>query len=97
QGASARLCEIARLGRAAGIHLLCCTQRPDAEAVPGQLKANLPGTVAFRVRAELNSDILLGDKRAAHLPPIPGRALWQFARTEECQVPFVSARDCDRM
>ncbi len=47
QAATGRLCEIARLGRSVDIHLVCCTQRPDAEAVPGQLKANLDGTVAF--------------------------------------------------
>ncbi|MHB8312016.1 MAG: hypothetical protein ACYDD0_01765 [Candidatus Dormibacteria bacterium] len=37
-----RIGEIARLGRAVDIHLVCCTHRPDVEAVPGQLKANPP-------------------------------------------------------
>lgn len=32
---------IARLGRAAGVHLLVATQRPDAKLIPGELKANL--------------------------------------------------------
>lgn len=32
---------IARLGRAAGIHLAIATQRPDASLLPGELKANL--------------------------------------------------------
>ena len=31
QAATGRLCEIARLGRSVDIHLVCCTQRPDAE------------------------------------------------------------------
>jgi S-DNA-T family DNA segregation ATPase FtsK/SpoIIIE len=65
QAATGRLCEIARLGRSVDIHLVCCTQRPDAEAVPGQLKANLDGTVAFRVRAAVNSFILLDSDRAS--------------------------------
>ena len=85
QAASGRLCEIARLGRSVGIHLVCCTQRPDAEAVPGQLKANLQGTVAFRVRAAVNSYILLDSDRAAVLPPHPGRAIWQEDSSEEFQ------------
>ena len=68
-----------------GVHLVCCTQRPDAEAVPGQLKANLAGTVAFRVRAAVNSYILLDSDRAALLPPNPGRAIWQENSTEEFQ------------
>lgn len=33
---------IARLGRAAGVHLVIATQRPDAKLLPGELKANLP-------------------------------------------------------
>ena len=50
KAARGRLAETARLGRAVGIHLILCTKRPDAEAVPSQLKPNLAGTVAFRVR-----------------------------------------------
>ena len=85
QAASGRLGEIARLGRSVGVHLVCCTQRPDAEAVPGQLKANHQGTVAFRVRAAVNSYILLDSDRAAMLPPHPGRAIWQEETMEEFQ------------
>jgi S-DNA-T family DNA segregation ATPase FtsK/SpoIIIE len=78
--------EIARLGRAVGVHLILCTQRPDAEAVPGQLKANLAGTIAFRVRSEVNSHILLESDGAALLPHHPGRAIWAHERLEEFQV-----------
>ncbi|MHB1526454.1 MAG: FtsK/SpoIIIE domain-containing protein [Candidatus Dormibacteria bacterium] len=85
QAATGRLCEIARLGRSVDIHLVCCTQRPDADAVPGQLKANLDGTVAFRVRAAINSFILLDSDRAALLPPHPGRAVWAHETVEEFQ------------
>ena len=67
------------------IHLVCCTQRPDADAVPGQLKANLDGTVAFRVRAAINSFILLDSDRAAWLPPHPGRAVLAHEKVEEFQ------------
>ncbi len=85
QAATGRLREIARLGRSVDSHLACCTQRPDAEAVPGQLKANLDGTVAFRVRAAFNSFILLDSDRAALLPPHPGLSLWAKDQLEEFQ------------
>ena len=85
QAATGRLCEIARLGRSVDIHLVCCTQRPDADAVPGQLKANLDGTFAFRVRAAINSFILLDSDRAAWLPPHPGRAVFAHETVEEFQ------------
>ncbi|MGH7642547.1 MAG: FtsK/SpoIIIE domain-containing protein [Candidatus Dormibacteria bacterium] len=85
QAVAGRLGSIARMGRAAGVHLLLATQRPDAEAVPGQLKANLDGTVAFRVRSELNSWILCESPRAADLPSHPGRALWARSELTEFQ------------
>jgi DNA segregation ATPase FtsK/SpoIIIE-like protein len=97
QAARARLVEISRLGRAVGIHLIVCTQRPDADVVPGQLKANLAGTVAFRVRAGVNSLILLDSDRAALLPPHPGRAVWAEERIEEFQAVHVSLEESRRL
>jgi FtsK/SpoIIIE family len=91
-----RLC---RLGRAAGIHVIAATQRPDAEAVPGQIKANLPATVAFHVRDEINSRILLGDGNttAAGLPPWPGRAVWQWDIATQVQVPWLDRAEAGRL
>lgn len=83
QAAEGWLCEIARLRRSVAVNLVCCTQRPDAEAVPGQLKARLSSTVTFRVRAAVNGYILLDCARAALLPPFPGRAICQEVQTEE--------------
>ena len=97
KAATARLIEIARLGRAVGIHLIVCTQRPDAEAVPGQLKANLAGTVAFRVRAGVNSLILLDTDRAALLPHHPGRGLWAEERIEQFQAVYLSHEESRRL
>ena len=96
RAASARLTEIARLGRAVGIHLIVCTQRPDADAVPGQLKANLAGTVAFRVRAGVNSLILLDTDRAALLPHHPGPGLWAEERIEEFQAVYLAHEESRR-
>ena len=72
-------------------HLVCCTQRPDAEAVPGQLKGNLDGTVAFRVRAAVNSFILLDSDKTSLLPPHPGRTIWARQTVEDFQVVACSA------
>ena len=93
QAATGRLCEIARLGRSVGIHLVCCTQGPDADAVPGQLKANLDGTVAVRVRAAINSFILLDSDRAAMLPPHPGRTVFAHETVEEFQAVHCSLEE----
>lgn len=54
---------IKRLGamaRAAGIHLIIATQRPEAKVVTPIIRANLPGRVALRTASEADSKIVLG-------------------------------------
>jgi S-DNA-T family DNA segregation ATPase FtsK/SpoIIIE len=53
---------IKRLGakaRAAGIHLVLATQRPDRSTVPAIVKANLGGKLALKVASGVNSRIIL--------------------------------------
>ncbi|NJO80833.1 MAG: cell division protein FtsK [Cyanobacteria bacterium RM1_2_2] len=63
---------IKRLGamaRAAGIHLIIATQRPEAKIVTPVIRSNLPGRVALRTASEADSMIILGGKHteAAYL------------------------------
>ncbi|MFB2980513.1 DNA translocase FtsK [Microseira sp. BLCC-F43] len=63
---------IKRLGamaRAAGIHLIVATQRPEAKVVTPLIRSNLPGRVALRTASEADSTIVLGgnQKAAAYL------------------------------
>jgi DNA segregation ATPase FtsK/SpoIIIE, S-DNA-T family len=53
---------IQRLGakaRAAGIHVILTTQRPDRNTVPSVIKANLGGKIALRVANAINSRVIL--------------------------------------
>jgi S-DNA-T family DNA segregation ATPase FtsK/SpoIIIE len=52
---------ICQKGRAAGIHLILATQRPDAKVVTGVIKANLQLRVALKVTSQANSQIILGE------------------------------------
>lgn len=59
-----------RLGakaRAAGIHLILGTQRPDASVVTPVLRANLPGKIGLMVGSERESKLFLDDPDAAYL------------------------------
>lgn len=50
---------ISQMGRAAGIHLILTTQRPDRSVVTGLIKANLPLKICMRVVNSTNSNIVL--------------------------------------
>jgi len=59
---------VKRLGamaRAAGIHLVISTQRPEAKVVTPLIRSNLPGRIALRTASSADSAIILGGKEAA--------------------------------
>jgi S-DNA-T family DNA segregation ATPase FtsK/SpoIIIE len=58
---------IGALARAAGIHLVLATQRPDKDVVTPLLKANLPTQVCLRVEGERNSKIILDEEGGENL------------------------------
>jgi hypothetical protein len=58
---------IGALARAAGIHLVLATQRPDKDVVTPLLKANLPTKICLRVEGERNSKIILDEEGGENL------------------------------
>lgn len=58
---------LARLGRAAGIHLIIATQRPTRDVLTGQIKLNIPCRLALAVPAAVDSVTILGHKGAETL------------------------------
>ena len=49
-------------GRAAGIHLIFATQRPDSETVDARLKSNCDNRIALKMADSVNSRIVLTSK-----------------------------------
>lgn len=58
---------IAQTGRSRGIHLVICTQRPEAKLVPSTTKAQLNGRVALRVNDGISSRMIIEAPDAQYL------------------------------
>lgn len=59
---------IACKGRAAGIHLVICTQRPTRQIIDGAIRACLPAVLALRCSSAQESRNLLDQNGAEKLP-----------------------------
>jgi DNA segregation ATPase FtsK/SpoIIIE, S-DNA-T family len=58
---------IAQKARATGIHIIAATQRPSVKVVEGNIKANFPARVSFRLPSEADSRTILGTSGAEQL------------------------------
>jgi DNA segregation ATPase FtsK/SpoIIIE, S-DNA-T family len=67
QAVESYVVRLASKARAAGIHLFLITQRPDKDALPGQIKANMNNKVCLRVSSQVNSRIVLDESGAENL------------------------------
>jgi len=61
------IARIAQLARAVGIHMVIATQRPTTKIITGNIKANFPGRIAFRVMARVDSQTILDQTGANQL------------------------------
>jgi S-DNA-T family DNA segregation ATPase FtsK/SpoIIIE len=61
------LVRLAQKGRAAGIHLILATQRPEAKTFAGLLRTNCPARIALRVSRASESKIIMDEAGAERL------------------------------
>lgn len=69
------LTRLAQLGRASGNFLILATQRPAADTLPGNLRANMPTRWGFRTRTKAESRIVLDAGGCESLASAPGTSL----------------------
>jgi S-DNA-T family DNA segregation ATPase FtsK/SpoIIIE len=93
---TALLRQIGSMSRAAGIHLVLATQRPDKDVVTPLLRDNLPGRVALQVKTEAGSKLVVGGPNAAYLLG-KGDLLWQHrGGLVRLQSPFVTQAELEQ-
>lgn len=61
------LVKLAQKGRAAGVHLILATQRPDAKVITGNIKTNMPTRIALKTTSGLESRIIFDHDGAERL------------------------------
>lgn len=91
------IARIAQLARAVGIHMIIATQRPTTSIITGNIKANFPGRVAFKVSAMVDSKTIL-DRPGAN--QLIGRGDMLFLNGNEpvrVQCAFVDTPEVERI
>ncbi|WJQ12737.1 FtsK/SpoIIIE domain-containing protein [Geobacillus stearothermophilus] len=93
------LAEIARVAGALGYRLIFCTQYATADTLPRQVKQNADAKLCFRLQTEIASQVVLGEGEtdAAHLPLIPGRAVYMTDKKEIVQCAHIEDDDIKRI
>lgn len=64
---SKRLQSLVQISRAAGIHVICATQRPSVKIITGDIKANLTTRIALRLPTGHDSKTILNEYGAEKL------------------------------
>lgn len=91
------LINIASRFRAAGIHLIICTQTPNKDVISIRVKNVLPARLAFACPNINSSILIIGNGRAAGLEP-RGRAIFDWGHMQlELQAPLINNETVDEM
>lgn len=93
------ICRIAQKSRAAGIHLIIATQRPSANVLTGNIKANIPNRIAFATASNVDSRVIIDSAGAEHLK---GKGEMLFKALElrtpiRIQAPYISEAEVDKV
>lgn len=71
------LTDIVRKGRGSGHYVIYSTQYPSAQAIPMQIKRNIPSRISYVLDSSTASTTVLDQSGAEDLPEIPGRGIYK--------------------
>ncbi len=83
------LTDIVRKGRGAGYYVIYATQYPSAQAIPMQIKRNIPARLCFILDSATASTTVLDGAGAENLPEIPGRCIYKEVKQNIIQTPYI--------
>ncbi len=88
---------LAQKGRAAGLHVILATQRPSVDVISGQIKANFPLRIAFRVASRIDSQTILDAPGAEKLIGRGDMLLSAGIDNERLQCAYISGEETEKI
>lgn len=88
---------LAQMGRACGIHLVIATQTPRREVISGLIKANFPMSIAFTVKTDVDSRVILDEIGAEKLLGNGDMLISKNADTDRVQCGYISSSEIDAL
>jgi S-DNA-T family DNA segregation ATPase FtsK/SpoIIIE len=88
---------LAQMGRACGIHLVIATQTPRREVISGLIKANFPMSIAFTVKTDVDSRVILDEIGAEKLLGKGDMLISKNADTDRVQCGYISSAEIDAL
>lgn len=84
---------LSQKARAAGIHLVLTTQRPDVKVITGTIKANIPSRIALKTTSQIDSRTILDQAGAEDLLGNGDMLYMNGSSITRVQAPFVSSEE----
>lgn len=91
----APIMRIAQKARAVGIHMIIATQRPATNVITGNIKANFPGRIAFRVIQMVDSKTILDATGANQLIGRGDMLFSHNGNVQRVQCAFISTEEVE--
>ena len=88
--------KIIQLGRAARVHLICCTQTASRHTIPGFIQTNITCAVGLHCKSAVDSRMIIGDAGCEKLP-LYGKAILATGSIKTVEVPMYTAKHTEAM